>query len=262
MADLLTFVINPAGETVPFGFLLKAYEDIDRLLRHVDYSIYGGKPQHRWVVRELKSSAPTIILQPDLDGRQSVEAVGVGLQSVTSGTEQPPPHFTEQVLEDLRKMKRLFGEKAKARSIGVLVDNDEAAIIQPDIAEKAGRILRAGHQNLGALEGTLDAIDVHRAPKVTVWDRVSKAPVRCSIPKGEEWTSRVKALLAKRVLVRGTISYFVNGVPRSVSNVVSIDDATPDLTLPRAGFGSISNKTVVEVGAAEWLNAIRGADPQ
>ena len=263
MADDLTFVINPEGESASFGLLSKSLEDIGRLLRDVDRAIYGARSRHEWLVRELRSSAPTIALQPDLNGRgdngvAAAEVVGAGLRAVTAGTDQPPPYFTEKALEDLGKMRRLFGGPDKARSIAVFVNDRQTATIGRDISEKVGRILAAGYHNIGSLEGTLEIINVHGSPSVTIWDRVSRSPVRCSIPKDDEWIANVKSLLGRRVAVTGDIHYFVNGVPRSIPNVTLIEDATPDPNLPRAEFGSIPDRRVREVGAAEWLNSIRG----
>ncbi len=258
MANRITFVINPDDESASVGLLLKSLHDISRLLRDVDYAVYGAKNRHRWVVHELKSSAPSITLQPEQGDGEAVQAIGAGLHAITTGTDQPPPYFTEQVLEDLKGMRRLFGGKSKARSMSVLVNHEETATIRRDIAEKASRILTAGYHNLGSLEGTLEAINVHGRPTVTIWDRVSRSPVRCLIPKSDEWIAHVKSLLARRVLVTGEVHYFVNGAPRSVSGVIEIEDATPDANLPRAEFGSIPNRRVREVGAAEWLSSIRG----
>ena len=260
MADDLTFVINPEAESAPFGLLLKSLEDIRRLLRDVDRAIYGPRSQHEWLVRKLASSAPTITVQPDLNGRQAAEAVGAGLRAVTAGTNQPPQYFTEQTLVDLQKMRRLFGGRSRAKSIAVFMNGHQTATIRRDISEKVSRILTSGYHNLGSLQGTLEVINVHGAPSVTIWDRVSRTPVRCSIPGGGEWIARAKTLLAKRVVVSGDIRYFVNGRPRSISNVTAIEDATPDPSLPRAEFGSIPDWQVREHGAAQWLNSIRGAN--
>ena len=258
MADDLTFVINPDAESASFGLLAKSLEDISRLLRDVDRAIYGARSQNQWLVRKLMSSAPTITVQPDLNGHHAADAVGAGLHAVTAGTDHPPPHFSEQVLMDLRKMRRLFGGRSKAKSIAVIVDGEQAATIGRGISKQVDRILTAGYRNLGSLQGTLEAINLHGAATVTIWDRVSESPVRCAIPKEAEWIDRAKRLLLKRVSVTGDIRYFANGTPRFISNVASIEDATPDPTLPRAEFGSIPDLWVLEVGAAEWLNSIRG----
>ncbi len=257
MEDELTFVVNAEAEIASFSLLSRSLEDIRLLLRDVDRAVYGPRSKHEWMVSKLSSSAPTITVHPDLNGRQAAEALGAGLRAVTAGTDRPPEHFTEQVLVDLQKMRRLFMGKGRATSITVSLNGRPAAAIQRDISEKVSRILNVGYTNIGTLEGTLEVINIHGKGSVTVWDRVSRSPVRCSITKNDEWIDHVKSLLGKRVMVTGDILYFVNAVPRSVSNVTYIEDATPDPSLPRADFGSIPDSRVREVGAAEWLNAIR-----
>ena len=258
MTDDLTFVINPEAESASFGLLVKSLEDIGRLLREVDRGVYGPKSRNQWIVRSLKSSAPTITVQPDLNGREAAEAVGVGLRNLMTGVDHPPQYFTEQVLLNLQKMKRLFGGQSGATSITVWMNGQQTASIERDISERISRILNAGYHNFGSLEGTLEAINVHGMLTVTIWDRVSRSPVRCSMPKHREWVTRIKDLLEKRVTVTGDIHYFVNGIPRFISNVTDIQDATPDPSWPRAEFGSIPDMLVREVGAAEWLKAVRG----
>jgi hypothetical protein len=258
MPERLTFIIDTASEFSSFDLLFKSIEDIRRLLRDVDYAMYRRKPRDEWIVHSVKSSAPTITVTPNRADQEAVNVIGEGLRNVTSGTDQPPQHFTEKVLEDLKKMRRLFRGKARAHSMSVLMDEERIAVIGEDIHEQVDRILSYGYYNLGSLEGTLEAINVHGRAKVTIWDRVSRSPVSCSIPKDNEWIDHVKRLLQKRVTVKGNIRYFVNGVPRSISKIVEIEDATPDPNLPRAEFGSIPNRSVLEVGAAEWLKSIRG----
>ena len=257
MSDDLTFIINPETESASVGLLLKSLEEINRFLRDVDYAVYGPKHQHQWMVRRLKSSAPSITVEPDGGAGSSVEVIGEGLRTVMLGTEQPPRFFTERVLEDLTKMKRLFGGKSRAKSIDVIVDGQQTATISRDIAEKADRILSAGYYNIGSLQGTLEAINVHGSPTVTVWDRVSGSPVRCSIPNEHGWIDHVKDLLEKRVSVTGNIRYFVNGTPRSITSVIAIEDATPDPHLPRAEFGSIPDERAAR-DPAKFLQSIRG----
>ena len=258
MTDDLTFVINPEAESASFGLLVKSLEDIGRLLREVDRGVYGPKSRNQWIVRSLKSSAPTITVQPDLNGREAAEAVGVGLRNLMTGVDHPPQYFTEQVLLNLQKMKRLFGGQSGATSITVWMNGQQTASIERDISQRVSRILNAGYHNFGSLEGTLEAINVHSMVTATIWDRVSRSPVRCSMPKYREWITRIKDLLEKRVTVTGDIHYFVNGIPRFISNVTDIQDATPDPSWPRAEFGSIPDMLVREVGAAEWLKAVRG----
>ena len=255
----LAFVIYPETELASVDLLLNALDHIRRLLRDVDYAIYGGKFRPRWDVRSLHSSAPTITVKPGLlDERQpsSVHEICEGLRKVTSGIDYPPQFFTERALLNLKAMRRLFRGKDRAKSIVVLADGEQVASIGRDISTIADRILGSGYRNLGSLEGTLEAINVHGSPIVTVWDRVHGTPVRCSIPKEGEWLARVKEFLGNRVLVTGNVHYFVNGTPRSIDSVTALEDATPDCNLPKAEFGSIPDPRAA-ADPASFLQSIR-----
>ncbi len=259
----MTFVINPEAESATVGLLLNSLEHINRLLRDVDYAINGAKSPRNWVIRKLQSSAPSITVQPDIHighQRQAVKAIGDGLRAVTDGTDYPPQYFTEQALLNLGKMRRLFRGRNKASSIIVLSDGEQMATIRRDISQKTDRILKAGYRNIGSLEGTLEAINVHRSPTVTIWDRTTRTPVRCSIPRGGDWLSRVRAFLEKRVLVTGDISYFANGTPRSITNIIDLEDATPDPNLPKAEFGSIPDARAAD-DPATFLESVRRVSP-
>ena len=257
MADGLTFVIHPEAQAASIDLFLKALDNIRRLLRDVDYAIHRERSSRRWVISQLRASSPSITMQPLLGDRETIDAIAVGIQAVTIGTDQPPQYFTEQALEDLKRMRRLFVGRDRARSIVVSVDEEETATIRQDIFEKASKILTSGYWNLGSLEGTLEAINVHGSPTFTIWDRVSRAPVRCSFPNEPAWKQRVKDYLEKRVFVRGTIRYFVNGIPRAITSIVDVQDATPDPNLPKAEFGSIADKEAAR-DPVEFLRSIRG----
>ena len=260
MPDRLTFIIDSTGDFSSFDLLFRSLEDIRRLLRDVDYAMYRRKHPEEWIVYSIRSSAPTITVTPNRADRQAVGFIAKGIRKVTEGTDQPPQHFTERVLEDLKKMRRLFRGKGKARSMKVLMDEEEMAIISEDIRKQADRILSSGYHNLGSLEGKLEAINVHRSPTATIWDRVSGSPVRWMFRREE--IDSVKALLLKPVLVTGDIRYFSNGAPRSISNVIAIEDATLGQVIEKAGFGSIPDGQVREIGAVEWLKSIRGVGPE
>ena len=257
--DDLTFVINPDTEFASVDLFLKSVRDIVRLLRRTDDAIHGPKHQHQWMVRELRSSAPTITVEETpLNGVRSAEVISHGLRAITLGTDQPPQHFTVPVLEILANMRHLFdGRGSRAKSIGVFMSGNQVATIERDISEKVNRIISAGYRSVGSLEGTLDVIDIHKTPVVTVWERVFRTPVRWYIPKGDEWTDRVVGLLGKRVTVTGEIQYFSNGKPRAMSDVVRVDDSTPDTYLPKAEYGSIPDARATS-DPVEFLESIRG----
>ncbi len=257
MAKSLTFVINPDAPSASVDLFYKALEDIRRLLRGVDYAIHRERGGRRWVISELHASSPTLTVSPLFEDEEAVDTIATGIRTVTIGTDQPPPYFTEQVLNDLQRMRRLFRGRDRARSIELSVDSEQTAIISEDIHQQVSKILRAGYWNLGSLEGKLEAINLHGPPTFTVWDRVSRAPVTCAFPNETLWKDRVKDMLERRVYVQGRIRYFVNGIPRSISAIEDLQDATPDPTLPTARFGSIPDKEAAR-DPVKFLRDIRG----
>ena len=259
MPESLTFVINPENQAASIGLFLKALDNISRLLRDVEYAVHRQRLGRRWVISGLRASSPAVTVEPLLGDSDMVEAIGAGIRTITTGTDQPPQYFTEQALEDLRLMRRLFVGRDKASTIQVSVDNEPMATIRRDISEKVNRILAAGYRNLGSINGTLEAINLHGAPTFTVWDRVSRAPIRCSLPNEPGWKRRVRDLLERRVVIGGCVHYFVNGVPRRMTDLQDIQDDTPDSTLPTAEFGSIPDRRAAH-DPVEFLRSVRQAE--
>lgn len=257
MPEGLTFTINPDAQSASVELFVKALVDISRLLRDVDYAIHRDSSSRRWVIKQLHSSSPAVTVQPILGDEETVFIIAEGIRSVTGGTSEPPQYFTEDALKDLRRMHHLFVGKDQARSIVVSTNNHETATIGRDISKKADRILTAGYWNLASLEGMLDAISVHRTPTFTIWDRVSRAPVRCSVPSHSGIIEDAKRLLGRRVFVKGSVRYFSNGVPRAITEVIEIIDASPDPSLPEASFGSIPDPEATQ-DPVEFLRKIRG----
>lgn len=255
MADALTFVINPEGEYAPLRLFTQAVGQIERLIMDVDYAITKERSPQRWEIGYLHSSAPTVEIRQVKEG-ESVDAIANGLRVITVGTDEPPQYFTEQALQRLQRMQTLFDGRVRARTIEVRSDGLEAATIRDDIKAKAERILRESYVNLGSIEGDLEVINVHGAATFTVWERVSRAPVKCYFPNSLDWVDRVKALLKRRVMVSGEVRYFRNGVPRVVTDIREIIDQTPDTTLPRARFGAIPDPMARE-NPSEFLRAVR-----
>lgn len=261
MPQGLTFVINPESEVASLGLFCRAIEDINRLLRDANYAIRREKSPKSWAVKSLHSSAPTMTVDSLLGDNETISVIARGIKEITDGTDRPPDSFTERELENLKRMRRLYRGKDRVHSITVTMDDGPTAEIRADIAEKVDQILSAGYSNLGSLAGDLEAINLHGSPVFTIWERVSRAPVRCSFPNEAEWKERVRDLLEKRVLVRGRIRYFANGVPRSVGNIAELRDATPDPDLPKAYFGAIPDAEAARDPVA-FLNAIRGFGPE
>ncbi len=257
MSSGLTFTINPDNQSASVELFLKAMGDINRLLRDVDYAIHHQKTARRWIIREIHASAPTVTVEPLLGDERTVATIAEGVHVVASGADAPPDYFTEEALLDLKRMRRLFVGRDRARSIVVSRNSHPAATIDEGISSKTDRILRGGFRNLGYLEGDLEEVNLHGKPSFKIWNRVSRTPVHCSFADSPQWRERIKELLEKRVFVQGTIHYFNNGTPRSIRSIIDVQDSSPDPELPEATFGSIPDEGAAQ-DPAGFVRSLRG----
>lgn len=256
MSAGLTFAIHPDGGSLSLGMFHRTVQDIHRLIQDIDYAVTKERVGKRWVIEELRSSVPTITIRPLLDEANITAVILDGLETVTRGSDEPPLYFAEEALEHIQRMKRLFVGRDRIRLLELSQGNGKKAVIREDIGQKVGRILRGGYSNLGSLEGTLEALNLHGNPTFTVWERLGKTPVRCHFPKEREWKEQVKALLERRVLIAGKIRYFTNGVPRSITEISSVEEVVAQPEFPKAAFGSIASDGI-RGGSDEFLDKAR-----
>ena len=258
----LTFQIHPEGKTTSLDLFVRVLEDVRKLVIEVDYAVNRERSGKRWAVTKLHSNAPAITLEPTIEGLdEPIRAIIVGIGEIAQGTGHPPQHFNGQVLRRLKKMRRHFQGPDKARRISVSAGGDEQVIIAGDIDVKVKKILESCYWSYGSLEGYLEAANLHGKPTFTIWERVSRTPVRCFLSNDQAGKDLVESLLEKRVLVSGKIRYFSNGYPRSISEIRDIVDNTPDPTLPKAYFGCIPDAEAAK-DPAKFLRRIRGYDDE
>ena len=253
MADDLTFAIYPEAETISLSLLLRTIQYVKRIVQDVDYAVTQEK-KRRWIVTKLQSTTPKITIKPVLDGSETIDTFGSGLETVMAGQQtDPPPRFSADALDHLKGMKGLFTWKKDRANRVVFTSDGREVTVDQRIGERVERIERGTYAVLGSMEGMLDAVNF-RAKTFHIWDRVTGLPIRCSLPK--DMTEQVKELLQHRVSVQGQINYYSNGMPRSLTQVSSIIDGTPDPSLPEASFGSIPD-IIGDREPVEYLQAMR-----
>lgn len=239
MTDSLTFELHPKSDELSLDTLIDSISDLRRLISLVDYAVTRDKRGRAWLVERIHSSAPTIVTRPELDGAVAIDAIANGIQILTAQAEpiEAPMYWTDDALDELRAMRRLFFRKKGLGQIIVRAGEREAGAIRDNIRQQVDRVIRGGYSMLSSVEGTLEAINLRRK-RFTIWDRVSGRPVSVFITA--ETRERVKALLDKRVLVAGKVHYYRTGVPHLITNADRIREITePPPGSPTAGFGSI-----------------------
>lgn len=256
MADALTLQLYPRSDALSLQGLIEAVANVQRVIRHVDYALTRNKKGTVWIVESLRSSTPTITIRPMLDHSGVVDAFADGIRVLTAeeAPQAPPDGWTEDALDDLRKMKRLFTRQNYMRRMDVAIDGATVATVRDDIQYQVDRVLRGGYSLLGSLEGTLEAVNLHRRAIFTIWERVTGKPVPVSFPL--EMKENVRQCLDRRVLAAGQINYYRNGMPQSITKLRALQDMTPTSEGPVAGFGSIPDLTG-GVDAVEYLRRMR-----
>ncbi len=254
MRDLLTVAIVPQGERVSLAAFERAVHDIRRLVQHVDRAVTRriSRRPRAWYVERISSSNPTLVLEPealDVEIMPTSHAIVDGVWSIAqAGSAGPPDYFSEQELEDLLRIHEAF-----RRGISALDLKSEGwgeSSITPATAERVRSILGQEITSLGSLEGTMEAIDVHRRPRFTIWERLSGHAVRCYFDAAQ--TEHVKALLRERVRVSGLVSYFPDGRPRSITHVENLEAVRPQ---PGRSYWATVSSLTGETDSVDYLRA-------
>ena len=253
MARILTAAFISHSEDMPATQFAKSLTALLRVIDAVDYSIHQGKQRDNWLIEKLESSSPTVRMYSKRNAVDAVSVIGNGLRLINADESEPPPHFTEMALKGIHGMRTMLGDRAPLEAISIAIDSEHITEVKAHTVENAGRILRAGYSNLSSIRGRLEAMNVHRIPVATVWDRVSGAPVKFQFVRGE--IDNVKALVNRHVLVTGTVTYFGNGTPRAIHDVIEIADVSRKEYIEHAGFASVPDSSVRETGAANMINS-------
>lgn len=270
----LTFELVPDATQVSFGSLERSLAQIRRLVREVDFAVTREKTRV-WVVEKLHSSNPTITVKPMLNTQGVIDVIAAGIQVATTGSDAALPQtFPVEGLHRLRSMRGLFtGRRERLQRIRCKVIDDsllegglqeeeieqapEVGVIDASIEEKVDRILRRGYYMLGSIEGQLDAINLHGATTVTIWDRVTGQPVRCYFDRDNK--EQMKGLLERTVLIAGRIRYYANGQLQSITEITDLRDLTPSGERPDVRFGSIPDYLTGGQDSVDYVRGLREA---
>ena len=254
MSRTLTVTFEPSSEGISARRFAKALADVVKVFDAVDHAFHQESVHDGWIIEALKSSAPTVTLRPRRNGSDIADVIASGVAAIGRANDAPPAYFTETALNGIHSLRSHVGARGSFAHIGVGRDGHAEATITMETTANAEKILEKGYKNIGSVKGRLDALNVHNKPVGTLWDRVTGAPVRFTFEHGA--IERVKSMVAHDVLVSGTVLYFGNGTPRSIHDVVAIEDASRKVYAESATFGAVPDLDVRERGADAVLGAL------
>jgi hypothetical protein len=79
-------------------------------------------------------------------------------------------------------------------------------------ADNIGELLPVRRESVGAIEGRLEAISIHRAKKFVVYHSITRKAVNCSF-KDDEFLEEAKRALGERVHVSGVVKTNIKSEP-------------------------------------------------
>jgi hypothetical protein len=244
------------------GNWLETLHDLDRAISHdprgsVDWilakmslgsGIVGARPVPRNPARDFGPQ----ISYSNVDGFRLIESEGVS-----------PPYLSEKGMKGATGLLGLIG---KGGATGVVI---RYVPIEEDLAGSAEearvsirgaaniiRLLPVHHKAIGSVEGTLEAVSLHRGGRFTVYEHRTKKAVK-SLFERDKWLEDIRAALGKRVEVGGLVEYNVRQEPLSikVDRLRILGEGrlprTRELTGSDPGFTG-------DMSTEEFIKAVRG----
>ena len=123
-----------------------------------------------------------------------------------------PPLFSDYVLDKAKHLSAMMNRPDVAR-ITIGTGRTEVHVSQ-HVAANVDTLIGVRYEEIGAVEGRIEAINIHNRSQFSVYDFVTGRGVQCSFP--DTLLEEVKAILGHRAIVHGTVRTDAQGQPISV----------------------------------------------
>ncbi len=235
-----TIEVEMDADDLTFSVFLRLANEMRLAIDEYTESVVG-KGQIRWILETVSKASPArLAIAPhrtpgsdlrddDLDSLARGFDSGVralALQAVR------PPHFTDAVLEHVRKMGSMTGVDA------VRIGSQGRVDLTSQIVANIDALLAPAVTTLGTVEGRLESVNLHDGRRVfSIYDLLTGDRIGCKFGRRVE-IDDVREALDRRVAVYGEILQSSSGKITSV-NASTIDVLPSEEELPpaSAAFG-------------------------
>lgn len=227
----LRLLLVPRNVAVSASSFIRALDQAHGLLEEIDRTMSGGRYSLTWFIGGVGNPRPWVEFVPELlDGARDIrsEVIGAaidGLEAISRGP-TTPAFFSEEALERAKGLASILGRDVA--TIRVLADHRDVEINQT-IAAHVEALLGKRYEDIGSVEGSLEAISVHGRRYFNVYDALTGRRVECAFEP--DMQEKAAHALGKRVWVRGLVSYTAQGKPLSV-RVMQFEEFPPREVLP------------------------------
>ena len=216
------FTFTAEGDSIEPSDFGDALIKCQRLLERVDeiHSL-DNRRTIRWKMGKLipgSIGAPLTGVQRSADISPNLEVprhcVRI-VRAVADGV-TPTSHRELKVIERISEFRGTIQNGVTGYRLDAPETNDQARITQA-VIEIAERIL-ARSDTVAAIEGRIEAVNIHNRLRFTVYDSVTGAGTRCFFRP--EMLDEVLQTIGAKVLVAGTLRRDFDGRPREIRDIV------------------------------------------
>ena len=125
-----------------------------------------------------------------------------------------PKEFSQKAVENIRKLSRISLRRDANRFPVRIIDKRRVISIGRDIFNNASELLDWKYEDLGTVEGALEAVSVHGQFEVRIYEPIWSRAIKCIV--NEDFLVVALSLFRRRVEVKGLIRYTKDGLPTSV----------------------------------------------
>lgn len=188
------------------------------LLREITAKINKAAPQDCWYIRvqegsQVINAASNHSRIPQAVAGEIIGAMVHGFRALHENAEFPN-EFTEKAVEYTRKLSRITMRTEEKRFPVRIIDKQHVVSVSRKVFTNASALLDWKYEDLGTVEGALEAVSVHGHYEFRIYEPVWSRSVKCLI--NEEKLEDALSLFRHRVEVRGLIRYTNAGLPISI----------------------------------------------
>jgi len=236
MSTLRLHIDGPKGG-IGFDSFVRLLQESLLVLRDADSAVSGrATGVLEWVVIDLASAHgldAVIESRPRLAGVDAhmasmIASSYVDALNVAEAGDVLPPHLSDLGLTHLENLAGRLRRNGAEALRTTYVEMDQAATVSVTTAENVKRLRVPRSRAIGSIVGKLEVVSVHRRPEYSVYDSVTRRPVRCAFSENE--LEQVKATLGRRVRVSGLVHRNAKGQPLRIEQPrLSVMPGEPEL---------------------------------
>ena len=221
------------ADLVSAGDFLSCADAFVSLLREITSTVHNTKSADAWYVNVQEGSQVVNVI-PNADRIPygvSAEIIRVtvdGFRALEQAAEFPR-EFSDRAVGFARKLSRISTRGDNKRFPVRIIDKQRVTSIGRDIFNNSSALLDWKYEDLGTVEGALEAISVHGHYEFRIFEPIWSRSIKCLVD--DDMLELAISMFRHRVEVNGLIRYTKDGLPTSV-RVISIDELPDPSELP------------------------------